>query len=280
MLSGAIDLDEYLMPLDSEYPAFSRKMCRLLQGLKSEGKMIYQVEPYLESLVSIHDFFADGHGPEDLSKASLQYPVYLAERKATGALLQYYQTAMNGSFEETIEAIQQFARLDAARFRLRDSLRAQALAPMIDNVGSAFIEAGAIHHFLWQLLRRRISRPHRLKAKFLADDALQTIDESGHLYGPGDQLTLLYIYHPQTGQLERGALLAARSIIYSKLVGKIEIDQEIENLPHLRNELACIRLTNQLSLNECRQLFPRLRRSSTRDARHIVAEYMNEDELI
>jgi hypothetical protein len=280
MLKGAMDLDEYLMPLDLEYPAFSRRMCRLLQDLMSEGKTIYQVEPYLETLVSIHVFFADGHGPEELSKSSLQYPVYLAERRATGALLQYYQTVMNGSFEETIKAIQNFARLDAARFRLRDSLRAQALAPMLENDRSAFIEAGAIHHYLWHSLRRQISRPHRLKAKSLAHDALKTIDVSGHLYGPGDQLTLLYIYHPHTVQLKRESLLAARSIIYSKLVGKIEIDQGVEKLPHLRNELACIRLTNQLSLDECRQLFPRLRRSSTGSARQIMADYMNEDELI
>ena len=48
----------------------------------------------------------------------------------------------------------------------------------------------------------------------------------------------------------------------------------LKNLPHLRNELACIRMTNMLSLEDCRRMFPRVRRSGTRQARQIVAEYM------
>jgi hypothetical protein len=53
---------------------------------------------------------------------------------------------MNGSFETSIEAIKHFARLDAARFHLRDSLRAQALVPLIKEYPAAFIEAGVIHY--------------------------------------------------------------------------------------------------------------------------------------
>ncbi len=279
MLAGTVDLDEYLMPLDVEYPAFSRKMCLLMRDLKSDGKDIYQVEPYLESLISIHDFFADGHRPQELNPTSLQYPVYLAERRATGTLLSYYQTVMTGSFEKTLEAVKNFARMDAARFRLRDSLRAQALAPLLDNVRSAYIEAGVIHHYLWQSLRRRLSRPHRLKARFLADDALKSVDLMGHLYGPGDQLTLLYLYHPHTVQSSRETILAARSIIYSKLIGKMEIDDNGEEFPHLRNELACIRIARQLSIEDCRFLFPRLRRSDTSEARQIIADYMDDESL-
>ncbi len=274
MLAGTVGVDDYLMPLDLEYPAFSKKMCRLLRDLKTEGKSIYQIEPYLETLISIHDFFADGHRPQELNKGSLQYPVYLAEKNATGALLAFYRTVMNGSFEESIEAVKNFARFDAARFRLRDSLRAQSLAPLIENVQSAYIEAGVSHLYLWQSLRKRLSRPRRLKALFLSDDALKTIDLKGHLYGPGDLLTLLYIYHPHTIQSDREKILAARSMIYSKLIAKSEIDYGLQKLPHLRNELTCIWMTNRLSLEDCRQLFPHVRRSGTRQARQIVAEYM------
>ena len=276
MLAGTVEVDDYLMPLDLEYPAFSKNMCHLLRNLKSEGKSIYQVEPYLETLISIHDFFADGHRPQELNKGSLQYPVYLAEKNATGALLAFYRTVMNGSFEESIEAVKNFARLDAARFRLRDSLRAQSLAPLLENVHSAYIEAGVSHLYLWQSLRKRLSRPRRLKTIFLSDDALKTISLNGHLYGPGDLLTLLYIYHPRTIQTDREKILAARSLIYSKLIAKSEIDDGSEKLPHLRNELACIQITNRLSLEDCRQLFPLICRSGTRQARQIVTEYMAE----
>jgi hypothetical protein len=146
MLQGALAVDDYLQELDLEYPAFSREMCYLLRRLRAEGKKIFQVEPFLEILLGIHEFFAKGHRPEELDPKSVQYPVYLAERNATGALLAYYQTVMTGSFEASIEAIKRFARLDAARFRLRDSLRAQALAPLVKKYPSVFVEAGVIHY--------------------------------------------------------------------------------------------------------------------------------------
>ena len=94
MLGGLLDVNDYLMQLDVEYFDFSRKMCYLLQELKAEGKIIFQVEPYLETLLYIPEFFAEGHRPEELKKNALQYPVYLSERNATGALLTYYQTAL------------------------------------------------------------------------------------------------------------------------------------------------------------------------------------------
>jgi len=235
MLQGALAVDDYLQELDVEYPAFSRDMCDLLRKLRAEGKNILQVEPFLEILIGIHEFFAEGHRPEELDPESVQYPVYLAERNATGALLAYYQIVMSGSFEASIEAIKQFARLDAARFRLRDSLRAQALAPLIKEYPSAFIEAGVIHYPLWRLLRRRVPPYHRVQLIFIADAALHTLGKKGHLFGPGDLLTLMYIFHPTVAQPKREALLAARSLIYSKLVAKEESTEDLNSLPHLRD---------------------------------------------
>ncbi len=276
MLQGAVSIDDYLMPLDVEYPEFSRRMCRRLRKLHSEGKVIVQVEPFLEVLLGIHDFFAEGHTPGDLPKDSLQYPVYLAERKATGALLTYYQTAVSGSFEETIAAIIKFARLDGARFRLRDSLRAQELVPLIEKYPSAFIEAGAIHYQLGQLLRQKLPQQTRVRPVFLADFALKKLDKNGQLYGPGDQLTLLYIFHPTIAETERHRLLAARSIIYAKIIEKEESEADAGTFPHLRDELACIRATGNLNLRDCRELFPLIRRSKTAEARQIVNNYLDE----
>jgi hypothetical protein len=276
MLEGTLDVDDYLGELDVEYPAFSRNMCYLMQELKAEGKKIFQVEPFLEILPDIHEFFAEGHCPEELDMNSIRYPVYLAERNATKSLLDYYQAAMTGSFDETIAAIKQFARLDAARFRLRDSLRTQALAPLVKKYTSAFIEAGVIHYPLWGLLRRQVSPANRLRLIFLADVALQTLGRKGHLYGPGDQLTLLYIFHSSLAQPGREAILAARSLIYSKLIAKEEATDDLNALPHLRDELACIQIVRHLSLDDCRQLFPLVRRAKSADARQIIAEYLAE----
>ena len=276
MLQGVVSVDDYLDPLDVEYPEFSRRMCCLLRELYRNGRKIFQVEPFIESLLAIHEFFAEGHGPGELNKDSLQYPVYLAERNATAALLAYYQTVMHESFNKTIVAIKQFARMDAARFRLRDSLRAQQLAALIGKYCSSYVEAGVIHYPLWRLIRQQVSSQIRVRPVFLADAALQTMKEKGHFYGPGDQLTLLYIFHPTITNTMREQVLAARSIIYSKIIVKEELTEDVVTFPHLRDELACIRTTGQLTLDDCRRLFPLIRRTKSLDARQIVAEYLAE----
>lgn len=275
MLNGNFSVDAYLMALDAEYPEFSRAMCHLLRELHREGRQIFQVEPFLEVLVRIHEFFAAGHAPDGIQKDTLEYPVYLAERNATGALLAYYQAAVSGTFGAAIAAIEKFARKDAARFRLRDSLRAQALAPLIQKYASSYVEAGVIHFPMWRLMRRRVVRGVRVQPLFLTDHALKTICENGHLYGPGDLLTLLYVIHPQIKNTRREQLLAARSIIYSKIIEKEECLDDRNQYPHLRNEIICIRMTNRLSLADCQRLFLPVRRARSSEARRIVTEYLS-----
>jgi hypothetical protein len=280
MLHGALAIDEYLMPVDVEYPEFSRCMCRLLQELLEHGKKIFQVEPFLENLLAIHTFFARGHGPKDLDRDSVQYRVYLAERNATAALLAYYKIVLTESFDDTIGAVQRFARMDADRFRLRDSLRVQALTPLATSFESSYIEAGEIHYGLWRMLRQSIPEGFRVKPVFLTGVALKRMGINGHLYGPGDRLTLLYIFHPYIYGTARERLLAARSLIYTKLIEKEELTDDVKSFPHLRNELACIQTVNKLSLNDCCELFPGLRRADTSKARQVVSDYLVNNKLI
>ena len=276
MLAGNLSVDDYLLQVDMEYPAFGQSMCQLLRELKAEGKHIFQIEPFLEILLSIHEFFAEGHRPEELQKKSAQYSVYLAERNATQTILAYYQTVMTGSFDETMDAITKFARMDAARFCLRDSLRAQEIAPKVRKYASSYVEAGVMHYPLVRLLRHQLLETERVNAIFLADDALKSLGQKGPLYGPGDRLTLIYLYHPRILNTPGAKLLAARSMIYSKIVEKEELTEDLNTFPHLRDELECIRITSQLSIEDCRRLFPLVRRAQSYEAREIVTGYLTE----
>ena len=276
MLCGDLSIDRYLLTLGSEYPEFSRGMCRLLRKLHMQGRKIFQVEPFLEVLIQVHDILAAGHTPDKIERDTLHYPVYLAERNATGALLSYYQAVSSGTFDAAIATVIKFARMDAARFRLRDSLRAQALAPLVEKYASSYVEAGVIHYPLWRLLSQRLSPRVRVRPLFLTDKALQTIGEKGHLYGPGDRLTLLYMFHPEISNTGGERLLAARSIVYSKIIEKEEQIKNQAAYPHLRDELACIRMTNRLSLDDCERLFSAVRLAKSSDARQIVTEYVSE----
>ena len=239
-------------------------MCYLLRELKERGKKIVQVEPYLEILLGIHVYFAEGNSPADLARDSIQYPVYLAERNATRALISFYDISMSASFEDTIEAVKRFARTDAARFRLRDSLRAQAMASLVHEFSSVYAEAGVIHYLLWRKLRQEMDTSVRLKLLFLADDADGLTSPRKYRYAPGDKLTLLYIFHPAYSETSRENLLAARSLIYSKLIAKNELTEDLTSWPHLRDELKCIHMSNRLSLDDCRDLYFHVRHSDTR----------------
>ena len=274
MLNKTLGVDEYLMPLDMEYPEFSRAMCHLEKRLHAKGKRLIQVEPFVEALLSIHDFFALGNRPGDLEKRSVQYFVYMAERNATAALLNFYKTSMTGSFEKTIVAIRQFARADATRFRLRDSLRSQEIARQAGESKTIFVEAGMIHCLLWQLIRKQLSGSFTVQPVFLDRVALQNLNSHHHSYSPGDLLTLAYIFHPSLSQDNWESLLAARSIVYSKIIQKQETLGDTTNFFHLTDEANCIRISNMLTMDDCRCLYPRIRPAGTADARHIVEAYV------
>ena len=144
----------------------------------------------------------------------------------------------------------------------------------IEKYSSSYVEAGVIHYPLWRLLQKQMLHHEQVQVKQLADEALKTMGEKGHLYSPGDQLTLLYVFHPNLATTRREALLAARSIIFSKISEKEELTDDLDKFPHLRDELACIRTTRQLGLDDCRRLFPLMRGAKSSDARQLVARHL------
>jgi hypothetical protein len=131
-----------------------------------------------------------------------------------------------------------------------------------------------MHYQLWRLLRRLLLSSARVSPVFLANAARPTLAEKGHLYAPGDQLTFLYIFHPTLSKTEWERLLAARSMVYSKILEKNELDERLDTFPHLRDELACTRAIRQLSLEDCKRLFPLIRRAGTLEARGMITEFL------
>ena len=278
MLKGGISVEDYLIPQDLEYPEFSRQMCYLERQLHAAGKHLIQVEPFYEVLLSIHDFFAGGNTPDDLKPNSLQYYVYEAERQVTGALLNFYKTAATHSFNAVVEVTIRFARADAQRFRLRDSLRAQAIVHKVGQYSSIYVEAGIIHFFLWRELNRMLSPDYQVKPVFLNRLFTDYGGVPSHLYSPGDWLTLFYIFHPRRVTKQKELLLAARSIIYSKIIQKQESFENSDSFVHVADEKTCICMVKKLSLNDCRKLFSHIRQSTTAEARGIVEAYNNFEE--
>jgi hypothetical protein len=81
------------------------------------------------------------------------------------------------------------------------------------------------------------------------------------------------IFHPSND--DGTNLLAARSLIYNKLLQKEETLPDSENkFPHTFNEWQTIDLVERLSLEDCRILFHETRRMSTENSRQSIRDYL------
>lgn len=104
-------------------------------------------------------------------------------------------------------------------------------------------------------------------------DAARQMNYRGHLYGPGDILTLLYRFHANK-RIPGEDILAARALIHVKLIFKDEIPPVKELDPHTRDEIEVAEITKQLSYDDCRHLYPLILRSPVAEARQIVKNYL------
>ena len=192
MLGKQQSIEKYLLETDTEYPRFTEMYCKYLRRLYDAGKSIFQVEPYLNLLIGIHERFAAGGSPDDIDPKSSWYPVYQAEKKATGLLLGYYRIAMVGSFEKTVKSVKKFAQADAARFVLRDSLRANALLSSMRPFSLVYIEAGDMHQYLFTRLKTLKNENVHIVRCYPMESAMRSLTGKRYLYGPGDSLTDLF----------------------------------------------------------------------------------------
>jgi hypothetical protein len=277
MLNGKITIDECLGEEDTQFPEFSRRMYKLLQEFHLMSKKILQVEPYIERLMNIYKMFSEGKEPSDVLKIPETGEVYEAEKKTTGALLHFYESSMRNSFPETIEAVKMFARTDADRFRLRDKMRAEAIARVLPDVGDkmVYIEAGAIHIYLEKVLRKKLMGKWKIKSEFLLEPVVKKLTDKRQVIASGDLLTEHYILRRKENDTFE-TLQAARSLIYIKLLKKEEmIPSKVEKTPHTKDEIRAIELADKLTLSQCEELYKKIRFRNRHQALEIVRNYIS-----
>jgi len=186
----------------------------------------------------------------------------------------FYTCAYSAPFPKVVEAVENFARADAARFRLRDELRAREIAALSNSFSRLYTEAGYIHLFLVSRLRRFLAGKARLRPVFLLASASRQILGRPRPLGPGDTLTLGNIFQVPLSR-EKAELLAARSLIYIKLLNKEElIPSGARPTPHLEDEIRACRLAATLSYQDCAVLYPEIRRLPPSAAVRTVSRYL------
>jgi hypothetical protein len=273
MLNSTISIDDYIMELDSGFPEFSRQMCALQKQLHLKGKIIIQTEPYLERLLQIHELLASGKTAKEISRKPEFREVYEAERRATGALISYYSVSTAGVFAAVVEAVKIFAQADALRLTFRESLRAKAIASLHRPGETMYVEAGYIHYPLYRYLREEIGKEQKIKVVYPLAPVIKKLEGKRRNMGPGDILTLLYALHNNANE-EKADLLAARSLIYIKLIEKEELFPGKSGTPHIEDEIKVNRMVDGLTFDQCRELFERIRLSKREKAVEMAQEYV------
>lgn len=273
MLDGRLSIDEYMMALDSGFPEFERLMCGLLRELHSEGRQVIQIEPYLETLLQIHEILASGKTPAEIVEDPRLVEVYEAEKRATGALLTYYRDSLEAPFDDVIDAVKTFARADANRLVLRERLRAEAIKPLVSDKRDIYIEAGYIHYPLFRYLRKLLAPAQRIRVVYLLAPVVRRLGGRRRNMGPGDILTLHYALHGRSPE-DIEDLLAARSLIYIKLLQKDELLPGASDAPHSEDEVSVNRMVDRLSIEDCRVLFHRIRLTKREGALREVEAYL------
>lgn len=271
MLRGELGIEEYLLLSDFEFPAFTRRSCQLYRHLLQGGKQFFQCEPYLERLNTIHEFFAAGGRPADIEPQVDMAPVYECERRWTAALLAYYEDSLGAPFEIVVERLKSFAREDASRNRLRDALRAEAIVKLASSFATLYIEAGSLHFYLLNRLRRLLGRDYTIVPRYLSAPVIKRICGRRHALAPGEVLTLHYTYRPQFAG-DRADRLAAQSLIHSR----IELKEELagDDFPHTRDEVVCAALVSGLDYADCRRLYSLIKGRNAREARDCIKAYL------
>jgi len=275
MLDGSLSIDDYLMESDSGFPEFERLMCPTLRELHKKGHQIVQIEPYLDILLKIHNLFAEGKTPEDIVKIAALKKVYEAEKRATGALISYYAYSMETDFDHVVTSVKDFARADAKRLLLQARLRAEAIVPMIKTDTDIYIESGYIHYPLYLSLRRKLAPDRKIHVIFHLQPVVKRLKAKRRNMGPGDILTLYYSF--TSGLDENWAnLLAARSLIYIKLLQKDEMLPGPSDAPHSEDEALVNKLIDDLEFEDCRKIFGKIRFKKRKDALSLVKDYIDE----
>jgi hypothetical protein len=275
MLNKKITIDECLDEEDMQFPEFSRRMYKLLQESHLVGKKILQVEPYMERLMNIYKMFSEGKEPSDVLKIPETGEVYEAEKRATGALLYFYESSIRNSFPETIEAVKRFARADADRFRLRDKMRAEAIVKILPEDKKVYVEAGSMHIYLEKTLRQILEKRWRIRTKFSLEPVVKKLTGKKQVMPPGDLLTAHYIFCKKNNKKFEN-LQAARSLIYIKILKKEEMTpSKVEKTPHTKDEIRAIELAGKFTLTQCEELYKKIRFRNRHQALEIVQNYIS-----
>jgi len=113
----------------------------------------------------------------------------------------------------------------------------------------------------------------KIRVVFLLEPVIRKPQGKRRNLGPGDLLTLPYSYHRHPNR-SLTDLLAARSLIYIKLLNKEELLPGATLAPHAENDIRVNHMVEQLSFEDCEKLFKSIRLDNRNLSLQAVEEYL------
>ena len=270
MLQGKLPIDDYLMLTDFEFPEYAREQCRTLQHLHSLGATILQIHPWMDELVGVHEFFVAGNSPAQIPRGGKAWEVYSREHEWSRKLLAFYTAAGKKDFKGILAAVTEFAKADAEKIRDMDQDRAAAVAKTVAGRSSVYVECGAIHHTMIGLLIKMLGHG-RIKAVHLMEEVCKERYGVRRLIPPGDLLTFRYLVRAPEDSAQE-SLLAARAMIYNRLMEKDENFESAYAHPHMDAEALVLQIISGLDTEQCKDMFDIIRHMGVRESLALVLQ--------
>ena len=186
--------------------------------------------------------------------------------------MHFYEASTKAGFAGIVDAVNAFAKQDAKKISDMDKARADALGPLFSGVPKdfrAYVECGTIHMDMVLLMRGKLG-PGRIRVRHLMEEVCKPRFGTRRLLPPGDVLTFRHLLGaPENPRAER--LLAARALVYNKLIEKDELSAFQDGVyPHMDNEASVISLVSTLDYDRCQRLFNEIRRLPREKALEVI----------
>ena len=138
---------------------------------------------------------------------------------------------------------------------------------------SVYVEAGTLHLALLQELLQRRPTDVRIRVRHVMQQVVRSLAGRYRGLGPGDRLTLMLTAAPGLkGKIVD--LLAARSLVYNRIVHPDEMTPGEDPHPHTRDEVEAARIVDRLEYEDCRELYRQVKAMPRPEARALVQWYV------
>ncbi len=259
-----LDIDFYIDFLYSEFSEYLREQYMYIKELVNSGKIVLQVEPYLTKLVELYHFIEMNIFNDALLYDDFLKYVHSVENYVSKLLIEYYDTILNGTFEEAVNAVIKFAKADAFRIYIRDLLRCFKICEIVNDYGKDVkyvVEAGLIHKKISSMIERICKdTTYSIDVKDVRARKLGIILPTH----PGYELTYIFL-EGQPFNEYRCRDLAAKCIVYTLAIKKQELRPlSFLSYPHLIDEYRVLEFVNKLNYDMCRRIYEKYRKSILR----------------